>query len=81
MQVCRIGQTSAQSNWESAASLPSDLIQEYEDGLQREVVHSTFSSGGETIYSLYSTCTGTSGNAGMPPSKKPRMEHCTNDTR
>ena len=35
MQMCRIGQTSAESSWESAASLPSDLIQEYEDGLQR----------------------------------------------
>ena len=77
MQVSRIGQMSAESGWESAASLPKDLIQEYEDGLQREVVEATFSSGGETVHSLYSACTGTSGEL---LSKRPKL--CgTDDTR
>ena len=67
-------------SWESASALPSDLIQEYEDGLQREVLDATFSSGGETIHS-YSTCTGTSGDDSTLSSKKPKLDYSTGDTR
>ena len=63
----RIGGTAATSTWESASSLPSELIAEYEDGLQRELVDDSFYSGGETIHVLSSSPI-------TPSAKRPRLD-------
>ena len=45
-QVVRIGGTSFDSTWETCSSLPKQLVDEFEDGVHRELVDNTFSSGG-----------------------------------
>ena len=49
-----IGGTSCDSTWEMCSSLPKQLVDEFEDGVRRELIDSTFSSGGETVHTLSS---------------------------
>ena len=61
----------AASTWEPVSSLPSELIAEYEDGVVRELVDDTFSSGGETLHSLSSI---QSSRSRTPSAKRPRLD-------
>ena len=51
--MVRLGGTSCDSTWEMC-SLPKQLVDEYEDGVHRELVDSTFSNSGETVQTLSS---------------------------
>ena len=50
----RIGGTTANSTWEPASTLPSELITEYEEGVQRKLMDDKYFSGGETVHTLSS---------------------------
>ena len=43
------------SVWEPASCLSPELVAEYEEGVQRELVDDVFSSGGESLYILFSS--------------------------
>lgn len=56
------------TTWEPASALSSGLVEEYECGVDREVINTAFSSGGETIHTL------TSQPAATGSHKKPRVD-------
>ena len=69
IQVAWLGRPIAESSWESASSLPTSIVEEYERGIQRNVESNFSSSGGQTL------CTITSGLKedvlAQPAPKKP----------
>lgn len=50
MQVIWLGRPMTCSSWEHASSLPTSLVKDYEDGVQRELHIESFSSGGQTLF-------------------------------
>lgn len=62
----------AESSWEPAASIPSSIIEEFEEGVQREVQKEAYTSGGQTIYTLSSMRQDKS--TSQSKAKKPRLE-------
>lgn len=55
MQVVWLGRPVAESSWEPASSLPTTLIKEFDDGIQREIEEHSYTSGGQTICTLSSS--------------------------
>lgn len=51
----RIGEASSDSTWEVSSSLPKQLVDEFENGVHRDLIDETFTSGGETVHTLSST--------------------------
>ena len=62
----------AESSWELASNLPPTLIYEFENGIHRNVHEQSYTSGGQTIYTLSSSrqdsCTA------QPDPKKIRLD-------
>ena len=50
-----LGRPVTESTWESATSLPENIVQEFEAGIQRDIQEKPFSSGGQTIHTITST--------------------------
>lgn len=75
LQVVWLGRPITESSWEPASSLPSDIIEEYESGIQRDVQEKSYTSGGQTIYTLLSARE--SNSAAQPHTKKPRLDKST----
>lgn len=55
------------TTWEPASTLPSELVAEFESGIQRQVVDDKFSSGGQTIHTLTSRVV-------TPPAKRQKVD-------
>lgn len=55
------------TTWEPASTLPSELVAEFESGIQRQVVDDKFSSGGQTIHPLTSRVV-------TPPAKRQKVD-------
>ena len=70
-----MGKPSTKSTWVSASSVPSQLIREYEGGLQREIVNEKFTSAGQTIHTLSSTAL----LSAVSPPKRVRVDMPTSD--
>ena len=45
---------SSKSTWEVSSSLPKQLVDELENGVHRDLIDETFTSGGETVHILSS---------------------------
>jgi len=65
------------SSWERASSLPTALVKDYEDGIQRELYKESFTSGGETIHTLSATQKDTRDSSPKP--KQPRVDFDDHD--
>lgn len=78
MQVVWLGRPVACSTWEQATSLPPSLVDDYEQGVQRELKKESFTSGGETIHTL--SVTRNDMNDTPPPQKLPRLDPDDHDT-
>jgi hypothetical protein len=53
-KVARIGEATSNCTWEPESSLPPGLVAEYNEGVERELVESVYSSGGRTLHTLSS---------------------------
>lgn len=51
LQVVWFNTATTKSSWESASSLPSSLIEEYENSIKGEIAES-FASGGQTVHTI-----------------------------
>ena len=67
IQVVRIGEASSKCVWEPEASLPANIVAEYDKGVQRELVDEVYSSGGRTLHTI-------SSQPLSNPAKKPRVD-------
>jgi len=47
--VVWLGRSIADSSWEIASSLPTYIVKEYEDGVNRELYKDHFTSAGQTV--------------------------------
>lgn len=54
MQVARIGEVVSKCEWEPESSLPPELVAEYNEGVERELVDEVYSSGGRTLHTICS---------------------------
>ena len=52
--MARIGEATSKCTWEPESSLPPGLIAEYNEGVERELIESVYSSGGRTLHTLSS---------------------------
>ena len=59
------------TTWEPSTCLPSSVISDYENGIQKDLAESVFSSGGQTIHSVYSEVT-------TSLAKRPRLDLTSN---
>ena len=50
----RIGEASSESTWKVSSSLPKQLVDEFENGVHRDLIDETFISDGETVHTLSS---------------------------
>ena len=50
----RIGEATLATTWEMSSSLPKQLVDEFECGIQRDIIDEAFTSGGETVHTLSS---------------------------
>ena len=51
-QVVWLGKPVTDSTWETAESLPTTLVQEYESGIVRDIQKESFTTGGQTVHTL-----------------------------
>lgn len=73
MLMLHIGFSSQISTWEPSSCLPSSGISDFENGVQRDLAESVFSSGGQTVHSVYSQAT-------TSAAKRPRLDSlCQSD--
>lgn len=54
-----LGRPVTESTWEPAASLPQNLVDDYEKGIQHDVCQLSSTSGGQTIHAIATSRKGT----------------------
>ena len=65
-------------SWNHASTLPTALVKEYENGIQRKLHKESFTSGGETIHTILTT---RKDDQDTPPQlKKPHVSYEYHDT-
>ena len=65
--MARIGEALSKCVWEPESNLPPELISEYNEGVERELVEDVYSSGGRTLHTVYSQSL-------THPTKRPRVD-------
>ena len=74
MQVVWLGKPDTESSWQpaSASSLPSQIIDEYENGFCQEIGVDSFTSGGQTVSTLSRTAVQSKANSDCDSAAKRR---------
>lgn len=52
--MARIGEVVSKCEWEPESSLPPELVAEYNEGVEQELVDEVYSSGGRTLHTICS---------------------------
>ena len=71
IQVIWLGRPVTESSWELASSFPDVLIQDYEHGIQHDLHQKSYTSGRQTIHTLYTVCK--EDETSPPEAKRPRV--------
>lgn len=66
-----LGKPITESNWEPVSKLPSSMVQEYENGIQRNICSSVSISGGHSLCTISATLQGDNTETVL---KKPRLD-------
>ena len=69
-----MGYSEAESTWEPAASLPTAMVKEFEEGVKRDLCSNSYTSGGQTLCTLASVVTNSSDATTTSLAKKLRLE-------
>lgn len=51
-QVVWLGRSLTESSWEPESSLPKELVQDFEQGIQHDIHEDVFASGGQYLHTI-----------------------------